>query len=196
MFINRLAVAKYEKSVVADVATDFFLSKSLSCGLECYFSGSICIPMCVLLPNSLFMAVSIFCVTRCASVSDNSPFNLMCTSMAIWFPMRRVRKWWGELTSGKESIIDRIFSSVWTGRELSNSSSTQGLSSCIETFMIKKLTIIAAKGSNTLQFSPRRIAPPIPTKVPIEESASLRWCQALASRACELRLLFLYMVYW
>ena len=63
--------------------------------------------------------------------------------------------------------------SVSSGNEASISSSMQGLNSLYATLMMKKLTTTAAAGSSTLQFSPRRMAPPMPAAVPIEERASL-----------------------
>ena len=46
------------------------------------------------------------------------------------------------------------------------------------------------------QRSPSRIAPPMPMAAPMEESASLRWCQALATTACESKRLPARAVYW
>lgn len=51
--------------------------------------------------------------------------------------------------------------------------------------MMKMLTMTAAMGSSTLQRSPRNMAPPMPNAVPMDEKASLRWCQALATTACD-----------
>ena len=67
-----------------------------------------------------------------------------------------------------------IRSSISFGKAFSINSCNAGTNKLYPTFTIKKLTTIAAIGSNTLHFSPKKIAPDMPTRVPIEERASER----------------------
>lgn len=122
---------------------------------------------------------------RCASYSVRSPGMRRCISIDMLLPMRRVRRLCMPLTPSSDSAMSLILRSTSSGRLFSKSSSDACFISARAVFMMKMLTMTAAMGSSTLQRSPRKMAPPMPNAVPMDEKASLRWCQALATTACD-----------
>ncbi len=118
----------------------------------------------------------------------------MCTSIAMLLPMRRVRRLCGILTSGFSAIISIISCWVSFGSERSRSSFIPTFIRSIATFMISAATTIAAIGSAILHLLPRKYAQPTPMNVPIDDSASLRWCQAFAITAGEFTFLPIFIV--
>ena len=146
-----------------------------------YFSGSTWMAIIVPRPKRSRSRRSISTVWSCDSLTVISPSTRMCTSMAIEAPMRRVRRLWGSLTAGSAETMRRISSSVSAGSDCSSSSPRPERIRSRAILKIKTATTSAAIGSAIRHVSPRKKAQPMPTSVPSDESASLRWCQALAT---------------
>ena len=110
----------------------------------------------------------------CVHWSDRFPSMSRCISIAMLFPIRRVRRSCTSFTISKDSATFMISFSISSGSDFSSSSLMLLMIILRETLIMNTLTTMAAIGSRTTHLSPRKIAPPIPTAVPIEEKASLR----------------------
>ena len=95
-------------------------------------------------------------------------------------------------TPGTEPASRRISCSTSSGSDCSIKSPIPPRSRQTATFTINIPTMTEARGSSTVHRLPptspkegSKMAPPMPRAVPTEESASLRWCHALASTAGE-----------
>ena len=110
--------------------------------------------------------------------------------------MRRVQRSCGSVTPGTRFTISKISFSTSSGNDCSISSPMPFLSRSMATLTMSAPTAMEAMGSSTVQRSPKRMAPPMPMAVPMDDKASLRWCQALAFMTWESSCSALRLVYW
>lgn len=109
----------------------------------------------------------------CASTIDISGLTTIWAMIMKEIPFLLVLSSWMSLTPGTEDAVEMISFSMSSGRAVSRSSARLGRDIFMATMMIAMLMQHETIGSRIVHLSPRMMAPPIPMRAPMDESASL-----------------------